>query len=379
MADHQKKWCEEWRPVLAMVGIDIALAVVNVLLKKVLQEGMNHLILVTYRQSISTVFLSPIAYFWERKTRPKLTALTLCHLFFSAIVGASITQNLFLYGIEFTSATFSCAFINMVPAITFLLALPFKLESMNLKSKSGRAKALGTVVCVGGAMLLTLYKGTPVTTNPDPSPNYAHTKTNQLVQQGQGSGSGSSSSSSIPNYSKRADNWTMGSLALVAGSISWSSWFLIQAKIGKQYPCQYSSTAITLFFSAVQSGVLSLLIHRDISMWILKGKVEILTVLYAGMIGSGLCFVGMAWCVKKRGPLFTAAFSPLIQIVVAMFDFSILHEQLHIGSILGSILIIVGLYILLWGKSKEGEGHCMTKPQGVEDHHQQAEDQATHV
>lgn len=50
-----------------------------------------------------------------------------------------------------------------------------------------------------------------------------------------------------------------------------------------------------------------------------------------GIVGSGLSFVGMAYCVKKRGPVFTAAFSPLIQIIVAMFDFSILHEQLHLG------------------------------------------------
>lgn len=38
---------------------------------------------------------------------------------------ASVTQYLFLVGIEYTSATFSCAFLNMVPVITFLMALPF--------------------------------------------------------------------------------------------------------------------------------------------------------------------------------------------------------------------------------------------------------------
>lgn len=61
-------------------------------------------------------------------------------------------------------------------------------------------------------------------------------------------------------------------------------------------------------------------------------------------MGSGLSFVGMSYCVKKRGPLFTAAFGPLIQIIVAIFDFSILHGQLHLGSVLGSILVIAGLY-----------------------------------
>lgn len=50
-----------------------------------------------------------------------------------------------------------------------------------------------------------------------------------------------------------------------------------------------------------------------------------------GMVGSGLCFVGMSWCVKKRGPVFTAAFSPLVQILAAAFDVPVLHEQLHLG------------------------------------------------
>ncbi|KAK9093722.1 hypothetical protein Scep_025191 [Stephania cephalantha] len=80
-----------------------------------------------------------------------------------------------------------------------------------------------------------------------------------------------------------------------------------------------------------------------------------MTVSYAGIVGSGLCFVGMSWCVRKRGPLFTAAFSPLIQIIVAFVEFIFLHEQLYFGSVLGSVLVIIGLYILLWGKDKEAK------------------------
>ena len=50
-----------------------------------------------------------------------------------------------------------------------------------------------------------------------------------------------------------------------------------------------------------------------------------------GVVGSGLCYVAMSWCVKKRGPVFTAAFSPLVQIMAVMFDIPLLHEQLHLG------------------------------------------------
>ncbi|KAK9274604.1 hypothetical protein L1049_021853 [Liquidambar formosana] len=163
------KSLDEWRPVIAMIAVDLAFAIVNILLKEVLDEGMNHLVLITYRLSISTVFLAPIGYFWERNNRPKLTLRVLCYLFFSSIVGSSLTQYFFLVGIKYTSATYSCAFINMVPVITFMMALPFGLETLNLKSNSGRAKMLGTVVCIGGAFLLILYKGTPLI-------NYSHSQ-----------------------------------------------------------------------------------------------------------------------------------------------------------------------------------------------------------
>ncbi|KAF9600880.1 hypothetical protein IFM89_013787 [Coptis chinensis] len=346
-----------------MVVIDFALAIVNLLLKKVLDEGMDHLVLITYRTSSAAILLAPIAYFWERlviisfepcktndayiafrKSRPNLTAGILCHLFLSALIGATLTQYFFLLGIHYTSATFACAFINIIPVITFVIALPFGLETLDIKSKTGRAKMLGTMVCVGGAMLLTLYKGIPLT-------NMSHSK----------AAASSTFHMNASNSHEKSHRWTTGSIALIAGALVWSSWFLVQAKISKRFPCQYSSTAIMNFFGALQTSLLSLIVHRDISIWNLKGKSEILTVLYAGMVGSGLCFVGMSWCVKKKGPLFTAAFSPLIQIIVAMFDFTILHEQLHLGSVLGSIFVIIGLYILLWGKSREAKA-CVAKP-----------------
>lgn len=106
-------------------------------------------------------------------------------------------------------------------------------------------------------------------------------------------------------------------------------------------------------------------------------------------MGSGLCYVAMTWCVRKRGPVFTAAFSPLIQIFVAGLDFFVLKEEVYLGrlisffhsfmifrpfrhsiapnvslsaisSIAGSALVIAGMYILLWGKSIEGE-QCVLK------------------
>ncbi|KAK6790702.1 hypothetical protein RDI58_009783 [Solanum bulbocastanum] len=323
---------EKWKAVSAMIVVEFALAVVNALFKKVLNRGMNQLVITTYRFSISTIILTPIACFLEslpfcRSFISNLTGRVVCSLFFSALLGGTLTQYFFLIGLKYTSTTFSCAFINMVPINTFIMSLLLRQENINMKCKSGRAKALGTLCCLGGALILTLYKGMPLMNQSAPEAEVNH----------------------------NIKSWIVGSSFLFAGSLVWSSWFLIQARIGKDYPYQYSSTAIMSFLGAIQSAILSLVIDRNTSTWFLKGTLEISTVIYAGMVGSGLCYVVMSWCVKQKGAVFTSAFSPLIQIFAAVIDISILHEQIHLGSILGSILVIIGLYILLWGKSKDTE------------------------
>ncbi|KAI3501526.1 hypothetical protein L1887_29397 [Cichorium endivia] len=333
----------KWYPVLVMVAVHFVFATINILLKMVIVDGLNHLVFITYRLTVATIFLAPVAFFFERKSQPKLTYSIIFFLFINAILGASLTQYLFLIGLQYTSATFSCAFLNMVPVITFLISLPFGLESVNIKSNAGRAKVIGTIVCLGGGMLLTLYKGMPLFNH------HSH-----LQLQATTDSIHAQSISRLSSFlATRKARWASGSFALVAGTVLWSSWFLVQSNIGKRYPFQYSSTAIMMFFGAIQSFALSLSVDRDLSSWILKGKLQIFSVLYAGIVGSGFCFVGMSWCVKKRGPVFSAAFSPLIQMIAAVFDIPFLHEPLHLGSLVGSAIVVAGLYILLWGKNQE--------------------------
>ncbi|GMQ05177.1 hypothetical protein CsSME_00050307 [Camellia sinensis var. sinensis] len=70
-----------------------------------------------------------------------------------------MNQVLYLVGLHNSTPTIACALTNLLPALTFILAVPFGLESVGIKRKAGQAKIFGTVVCVGGAMLLSLYHG----------------------------------------------------------------------------------------------------------------------------------------------------------------------------------------------------------------------------
>ena len=124
----------------------------------------------------------------------------------------------------------------------------FSLEKVNLKSKCGRAKILGTLVCVVGAMILSLYRGKQLTHS-----GATENQVNTMVSP------------------KKPKNWAAGSVLLAAGSCMWSSWFLMQARIGRSYPFQYTSTAILSFFGAIQSSILGLIMERNISTWFLRG------------------------------------------------------------------------------------------------------------
>ncbi|KAK1326403.1 WAT1-related protein [Acorus calamus] len=319
-----------------MVAANVGFATVNVLIKKALDEGINHLVLITYRQCVAAAFLSPIAYVRERKSRTKITATIFCQIFLSAMLGATLTQYFFFIGMQYTTATFSCAFLNMAPVVTFVIALPMGLETLNVKSMGGKAKVLGTITSTVGAMVLTFYKGVLLTHTSHQGPMVHATPPESMAE-----------------HHHRMEKWTLGAFALLGGCFCWSTWFLVQSKISKNYPSVYSGTSIMFFLSVLQSALLSFATQRGTSLWVLKGKLEIGTVVYSGLVGSGLGFLIMSWCVKQRGPVFTAAFSPLIQIFVAVIEFCFLNEQLHLGSVLGSMLVIAGLYFLLWGKSKE--------------------------
>ncbi|XP_021760388.1 WAT1-related protein At3g30340-like [Chenopodium quinoa] len=338
--------CQKWKPVVVILIIYFVMAVLNLLFKKILDEGKSHLVIVTYRLTTAAIFLMPIAYFYERRKglNVKLTPPILCYLFVSALIGATLTQYLFLLGIQCTSAAFATAFVNMTPVFTFLLAILLGQESVNFKSTGKIAKVLGSLICIGGVLLLILYRGIPL--------NKATYSRTSLYN-----------ANNLSMFGKidSKHRWILGSIFLVLSILCWSGWFLLQSRIGKRYPCKYMSTALMSAFGAVQSAILCFAINRNISVWIFTGKLQIFTVLAAGVLGSGLCYVGISWCVEQRGPVFTSAFSPSIQIYIAIMDLSFFHEQIYLGSVIGSILIICGLYILLWGKSREASQENIIK------------------
>jgi len=162
--------------------------------------------------------------------------------------------------------------------------------------------------------------------------------------------SGSSSPSSSLNSDK---DWTKGSLLLVAACLAWAAFFILQAAVLKKYTAQLSLTTLICFIGTLQSIAITLPLERDPSVWALGWNMNLLSAVYSGVVTSGIAYYVQGLCMKLKGPVFATAFSPLMMIIVAIMGSIILAESIYLGSVVGGVLIVGGLYAVLWGKVKD--------------------------
>ncbi|XP_075647886.1 WAT1-related protein At3g18200-like [Castanea sativa] len=69
-----------------------------------------------------------------------------------------------------------------------------------------------------------------------------------------------------------------------------------------------------------------------------------------GVVCSGITIFIQLWCTEQRGPVFVTMFNPLGAVLTALQSYFLLGERLYMGRILGAVVVIIGLYLVLWGK-----------------------------
>ncbi|XP_026395984.1 WAT1-related protein At1g25270-like [Papaver somniferum] len=241
-----------------MVLVQIISTGMTIAYKLAINDEMNLRILIAYRSIFATIFIIPIAFFVEKGARPKLTWTILFQSFLCALFGFSLSQNMYIESMHLTSATFPAAMTNLIPAITFTMAVIFRLEKLRFRSLEGRLKVGGTVLGIGGAMFLTFYRGLEL---PMWSSDILH------IEHGLGRVSGIK---------------PLGAILSIGSCVSYSLWLIIQTKLSQSYPCYYSSTALIVSMASVQSAGFALCTVRDWSEWKLGWNVRLFSVIYSG-------------------------------------------------------------------------------------------------
>ncbi|CAN6562002.1 hypothetical protein FF1_028299 [Malus domestica] len=327
---------ESSKPYFAMISLQFGYAGMNIITKVSLNRGMSHYVLVVYRHAIATAIIAPFAFFFERKKQPKMTFSMFIQIFILGLLGPVIDQNFYYAGLKFTSPTFSCAMSNMLPAMTFVLAVIFRMEVLDIKKVRCQAKVLGTVLTVAGAMLMTLYRGPIVEMLWS---KYIHPRKSYVTDT---SGTGDK-------------HWFLGSIMLTIATLAWASLFVLQNNALKTYKNhQLSLTSMICGIGTLQAIAVTFVMEHEPSAWKIGFDMNLLAAAYAGIVSSSISYYVQGLVMKTRGPVFATAFSPLMMIIVAIMGSFILAEKIFLGSVLGAVLIVFGLYAVLWGKHKEG-------------------------
>ncbi|KAL4334751.1 hypothetical protein GQ457_07G019310 [Hibiscus cannabinus] len=328
---------ESSKPYFAMISLQFGYAGMNIITKVSLNRGMSHYVLVVYRHAFATAVIAPFALIFERRGQPKITLSVFMQIFALALLGPVIDQNFYYAGLKYTSPTFSCAMSNMLPAMTFIMAVMCRMEKIDVKKVRCQAKIAGTMVTVAGAMLMTLYKG--------PIVELFWSKNIHPTQ--------SDANSTTGNSDK---DWVKGSILLILATLAWASLFVLQAKALKTYKNhQLSLTSLVCFVGTLQAIVVTFAMEHKASAWQIGWDMNLLAAAYAGIVTSSISYYVQGMVIKKRGPVFATAFSPLMMIIVAIMGSFILAEKIFLGGVVGSILIVMGLYSVLWGKHKESK------------------------
>ncbi|XP_024961850.1 WAT1-related protein At4g08300-like [Cynara cardunculus var. scolymus] len=321
-----------WRfkPHLLMVLTQVGFTFLYFITEASFKHGMNPHIYVTYRHVVGGFVMLPFAYFLERGKRPKMTVVLFLEISVLSLLGVALTLNMYFASLRCTSPTFIASMINTIACLTFVIAVILRLEIIDLRNPRGLAKVVGTLVSLAGVIIMTLYKGPAMTSLGHAAIHFTQTT---VIQ----------------------ENWFKGSVLTVSSCLTWSIWYIMQAYTLKRYPAQLSLTTWMNFLGAAQSAVFTAVIEHRRAAWSIGFNIDLWSTIYGGVVVSGLIVYIQLWCTKEKGPVFVTMFNPLSTILVAVLAYFVLDEKLYTGSVLGGVIVIVGLYLLLWGKEGNKE------------------------
>nr|KAJ0219620.1 hypothetical protein LSAT_V11C300141220 [Lactuca sativa] len=305
-----KSFIEKALPFAAMVMVECGEVGMITLGKAAMNDGLSSFVYVVYYNALGSIILLPGFI---------LHICRICLLQVSAYTG-----------INYSSPTLAAALGNLIPAFTFLLAVIFRLEKFDVNKPTSRAKALGTMVAITGAFVMTFYQGPTLFKT---IINHHNSNENLL--------------------SSQKSKWILGGFLIAITSLCSSSWNVFQTATVKEFPDEVTVVFLFCCFGTIQTAFFTLILERNTDVWILDTRTEFVSIVFAAVFGAAIRSSVITWCLNKKGPVYVSMFKPISVVIAVIMGIMFLGDVLHLGSVIGAVIIALGVYTVLWGQSKE--------------------------
>ncbi|KAL5582505.1 hypothetical protein UlMin_014947 [Ulmus minor] len=345
-------------PFAAMAAVESAIVGINTLFKAASLKGLGDFAFITYSHALGFLLLLPFTtFFFRRRERPSFKLSVLCMIVLHAMIGI-LARIAGFKGLEYSSPALSSTISTLSAAFTFLLAIIFRMEYVDIRRSSAQAKIIGTVVSVSGALVAVLYKGPVLVPSPSHISLHHPLKTPQ-------------------------PNWILGGILLALDQLLTSATYILQKQILQIYPAKLIVVVIYLLLVALLAAPLCYITENS-SAWILRPDITLVAVIYSGFFGPSFMQSIHAFCLQLKGPLYISIFKPFSIVIASATSLIFLGEALHLGryiyviigtsnmkyfalllilpffffffflkSVVGAVILLLGFYAVLWGKAKE--------------------------
>ncbi|KAL0792642.1 hypothetical protein Bca101_064019 [Brassica carinata] len=159
MAGTESLWRREAVFLTAMLASETGIVGMNTLFKAATSKGLNSYAFLGYSYLLASLLLLPSHIFSARsRSFPPLSYSILSKIGLLGLLGSMYVITGYI-GVKYSNPTLASAISNITPALTFILAVIFRMEKVNLKERSSVAKVMGTILSLVGALVVVLYHG----------------------------------------------------------------------------------------------------------------------------------------------------------------------------------------------------------------------------
>ncbi len=137
----------------------------------------------------------------------------------------------------------------------------------------------------------------------------------------------------------------LGDVLAFGACMCWAFYSLLIIPVSKRYPTVFITRKV--FFYGLLSMIPYIMLHPDLNIQLVINKPTLLAnLLFLGCVASMLCYVAWNWALKRLGAVVATNYVYLNPVTTIVFAWMVLNEQITVWFIIGTVLILYGMYLV---------------------------------